>query len=176
MIHKIISTIIALVLLGSLYYFHSEITVLKEQLNQASPVTTKVYVPKDKNVYNQIKYAPATQVGNLLFVSGKSGIAVKRNATNEELQENFESIFKELNHVLKEAGADFSQVIHVNSWHLDHTKNFFLFNDVKAKYLEAPYPSWNAVGVSELAPGAVAEVSLIVNLDSKRQIKTNEDN
>ena len=135
-----------------------------------SEVKSEVFVPADRSVsYDPIGYAPAVRVGDMLYISGVTGAPVERDASDEELTANFVTIFEALKATLERAGASFDNVILMESYHLDYVKNFFLFNAVKQRYIEEPYPAWTAVGIAELPPGAVAEMALTVWLGGTRQ-------
>ncbi len=135
-----------------------------------SEANSEVFVPADRSVsYDPIGYAPAVRVGDMLYVSGVTGAPVERDASDEELTANFVTIFETLKATLERAGASFDNVVLMESYHLDYVKNFFLFNAVKQRYIEEPYPAWTAVGIAELPPGAVAEMALTVWLGGTRQ-------
>ena len=95
--------------------------------------------------------------GDLLYLSDVTGTPVERDADDEALTANFVSIFEEVKAELARAGATFDHVVTVETYRLDHLKNAVLFGEVKNRYIKAPYPTWTDVGVSALAPGAVAK-------------------
>ena len=74
------------------------------------------------------------------------------------LSNNFVSIFEEVEARLARAGATFDNVVTVETYRLDYLKTFALFNEVKNRYIKAPYPTWTDVGISALPPGAVVEL------------------
>ena len=55
------------------------------------------------------------------------------------------------------------------SYRLHFERTFPLFNEVKKRYLKEPYPVWTDVGVSDLIPGAVAELEVQAWLGGKRR-------
>ncbi|MEM7016465.1 MAG: Rid family hydrolase, partial [Pseudomonadota bacterium] len=73
----------------------------------------------------------------------------------------FESIGK----TLAAAGADFDDVVDIMSFHIGLQSHMQDFMKIKDKYIKAPYPSWTAVGTTELAvPGALVEIRIIAKI------------
>ena len=107
-------------------------------------------------------YAPAVRVGDLLHLSGVTGDAVARDADDAAPEANFVSIFEEIfeqiGATLARAGIGFDQVVLPRSHRLHFERTFPLFDEVKKRYVKEPYPVWTDVGVSDLRPGAVAEL------------------
>ena len=108
-------------------------------------------------------------MGDILYLSGVTGTPVERDADDEALTANFVSIFEEVKARLARAGATFDNVVTVKTFRPDYVKNFALFNEVKNRYVKAPYPTWTDVGISALPPGAVAELAVTAWLGGTRQ-------
>ena len=133
------------------------------------PVVPEVFGNQDPNLPEFIRYAEAVRVGDMLYLSGVTGTPVERDADDEALTANFVSIFEEVKAKLARAGATFDHVVTVETYRLDLLKNAALFGEVKNRYIKAPYPTWTDVGVSALAPGAVAEMAVTAWLGGTRQ-------
>ena len=132
-------------------------------------VVPEVFGSQDPNLPEFIRYAEAVRVGDMLYLSGVTGTPVARDADDEALTANFVSIFEEVGTRLARAGATFDNVVTVETYRLDYAKNFALFNEVKNRYIKAPYPTWTDIGISALPPGAVAELVVTAWLGGTRQ-------
>ena len=137
-------------------------------LSAEERVVPEVFVPEDRKIYDTIKYSPAVRVGNMMYLSGVTGTQITRDADEEALRANFLSIFEQIEATLAKAGASWDNVVMMRSYHLDYVKNFFIFNEVKNRYMKEPYPPWTALGVAELTPGSVAEMEVTVWLGGVR--------
>lgn len=128
----------------------------------------------DKRAYDEHRYSTVRRVDNMLYLSGvvfgraesegKDVAAFKR-----QVRRGFESIKTRL----QAAGADFSNVVMVNSFHVWEGPNFNgtrreqfdAFYEVAGEYFKAPYPAWTAVGTTALLPDTgIVEVQLVVRL------------
>ena len=132
-------------------------------------VVPEVFGSQNPNLPEFIRYADAVRVGDMLYLSGVTGTPVERGADDEALTANFVSIFEEVKARLARAGATFDNVVSVETFRLDYLKNFALFNEVKNRYIKAPYPTWTDVGINALPPGAVAELAVTAWLGGTRQ-------
>ena len=132
-------------------------------------VAPEVFASRDPNVPETIRYSEAVRVGDMLYLSGVTGTPVARDADDEALTTNFVSIFEEVGARLARAGATFDHVVTVETYRLDFLRTFPLFNEVKNRYIKAPYPTWTDVGISELPPGAVAELVVTAWLGGPRR-------
>ena len=135
-------------------------------------VVPEVFGSRDPNLPGFIRYAEAVRVGDMLYLSGVTGTPVERDADDAALTANFVSIFEEVKARLARAGATFDHVVTVETYRLDYLKTFALFNEVKNRYIKAPYPTWTDVGISALPPGAVAELVVTAWLGGTRQEAT----
>ena len=132
-------------------------------------IAPEAFASRDPNVPETVRYSEAVRVGDMLYLSGVTGTPVARDADDEALTANFVSIFEEVGARLARAGATFDHVVTVETYRLDFLRTFPLFNEVKNRYIKAPYPTWTDVGVSELPPGAVAELVVTAWLGGARR-------
>jgi enamine deaminase RidA (YjgF/YER057c/UK114 family) len=77
-------------------------------------------------------------------------------------EEQIRQVFHNIEVTLAEAGAAWSDVVEINSYHVGLRAQIDTVLRVAAEFLEAPLPAWTAVGVSELIyPEAIVEISCV---------------
>jgi enamine deaminase RidA (YjgF/YER057c/UK114 family) len=126
-----------------------------------------VVIPKGmENYYDQFHFAPAVKDGNRLYCSGVIGTGADgKPPADPETQ--FTQAFEMLKSVLTTAGVSFSEVIEMTTFHVGLQTHLPTFMKVKDRYMQAPYPAWTAIGITELAlPGGLVEVKVIARLGS----------
>jgi enamine deaminase RidA (YjgF/YER057c/UK114 family) len=124
-----------------------------------------VVIPKGMEAYyDQYHFAPAVKDGDRLYCSGVIGVGPDGKAP-EDPEAQFTQAFDSLQSVLTMAGVSFRDVVEMTTFHVGLRAHLTTFMKVKDRYLQAPYPSWTAIGVSELAfPGGIVEVKVIARL------------
>jgi enamine deaminase RidA (YjgF/YER057c/UK114 family) len=127
----------------------------------------EVVIPKGQEIYyDQYHFAPAVKDGNRLYCSGVIGVGPD-GKTSEDPEKQFTQAFETLQSVLTTAGVTFDNVVEMTTFHVGLQKNLQTFMKIKDRYMKAPYPSWTAIGITELAfPGGLVEVKVIARLDS----------
>ena len=89
--------------------------------SEAAPETNaERIIPEGwENTYNRFHYAPAVRAGDTIYLSGiVAGLAGEENENNlEDLEAAFDRCFEQLKVVLNEAGADFSHVVEMTTFH-----------------------------------------------------------
>lgn len=95
-------------------------------------------------------FAQATRVGDMIWISGQVGIDATMTP-GADLEAQADLAFQNLKAALEAAGAGLSDVVELVSYHTDLHADTEGFGQIKDQYLPAPYPSWTAVGVSQLA-------------------------
>ncbi|MEW6297510.1 MAG: RidA family protein [Thermodesulfobacteriota bacterium] len=126
-----------------------------------------VVIPKDmEHYYTQFHFAPAVKDGNRLYCSGVIGVGADgKPPADPEAQ--FTQAFESLQTVLTTAGVSFADVVEMTTFHVGLQQHLRTFMTVKDRYLQAPYPAWTAIGITELAlPGALVEIKVIARLGS----------
>ena len=128
----------------------------------------------EKRAYDEYRYSAARRVDNMLYLSGVvfgRGESEGKDVAAFKLQ--VRRGFERIKATLHAAGADLSNVVMVNSFHVWEGPNFAgtrdeqfdAFYDVAGDYFKAPYPAWTAVGTSGLlADTGIVEVQLVVRL------------
>jgi enamine deaminase RidA (YjgF/YER057c/UK114 family) len=145
-----------------------------------------------KGVYEQWRYAPAVAASGFIHVCGIVGVspggetpaglgtesfqpfagASSTTATTDaplaaleavsDPEAQFAVAFETLGAILREAGADLSDIVEITSYHVGISAHMDAFMRVWARYLTEPYPAWTAVGVAELiVPGGLVELRAV---------------
>lgn len=142
--------------------------------------------PALRGVYDNWHYAPAVAVNGLIFCSGiigtspdgeapaDDGFAGAKETTSEasnaltalmavrDPEAQFSTAFVALRAILREAGAELSDLVEITTYHVGIARHMETFMRVKARYIPAPYPAWTAIGVSELiVPGGLLEIRAV---------------
>jgi enamine deaminase RidA (YjgF/YER057c/UK114 family) len=114
-----------------------------------------------KAMYDVYHFAPATRVGDLIWVSGQVGLGPDgRPGKGMEAQARF--AFEALKTVLEAAGASLADVVELTTFHTDLRGDMAEFARVKDAFFADRYPSWTAVGVTQLAaPEFLVEVRAV---------------
>ncbi len=116
-----------------------------------------------QNFYDQFHFAPAMRSGKTLYCSGQVG-----NGPDGQLDPDpavqITAAFENVARVLAEAGASFENVVEMTTFHVDFNEHIGIFMQVKDGFVKEPYPAWTAVGVTELAFGAMVEIKVTARL------------
>lgn len=114
-----------------------------------------------KPLYDAYHFAPATRVGDMIWVSGQVGIGPDMKP-GQGMAEQARLAFEGLKAVLDEAGATLADVVELVTFHTDLRGDMEAFSPVKDSYFPQRYPSWTAVGVIQLAaPEFLVEVRAV---------------
>ena len=126
-----------------------------------------VVIPKGmEQYYDQFHFAPAVKDGDRLYCSGVIGVDAEGKASPDP-ETQFTQAFESLKSVLTTAGVSFANVVEMTTFHVGLRANLPAFMKVKDRYIQAPYPAWTAIGITELAfPGGLVEVKVIARLGS----------
>ena len=142
--------------------------------------------PALQGVYDNWHFAPAVAASGLLFCSGiigtsqdgeapaEDGLAGAKATTSRasntldalvavrDPEAQFSTAFEALRAVLREAGADLSDIVEITTYHVDMSRHMEAFMRVKDRYLSPPYPAWTAIGVAELiVPDGLMEIRAV---------------
>lgn len=117
--------------------------------------------PETRAFQEQWGFADAIVSGDEVRLSG----VVVGFRTGEDLETAFERAFMRMGETLARAGAGWDDVVDITSFHTDVTTQMPAMVAVKNRYVNAPFPTWTAIGVSRLVPGAgIAEIKLVARL------------
>jgi enamine deaminase RidA (YjgF/YER057c/UK114 family) len=112
-------------------------------------------------MYDAYHFAPATRVGDTVWVSGQVGIDAAMRP-GKDMAEQAALAFEALSGVLAAAGATLADVVELTTFHTDLRGEMEAFAAVKDQYFPERFPSWTAVGVTQLAmPEFLVEVRAV---------------
>jgi enamine deaminase RidA (YjgF/YER057c/UK114 family) len=127
--------------------------------------------PREQEFYDKWNFAPARRAGDYVYVSG---VVVWQEPGTARTPETFKTAaraaFATLRARLQALGADFKDVVMMNTFHDwsapefkgDRLAQFEAFLEVKREFMSAPHPAWTAVGTSALIrDGGTVEVQMI---------------
>lgn len=111
--------------------------------------------------YTETRIPAALRVGDTLRVTGHTG-ETEEGVFSADPETQIRQVFRNIALTLDEAGANWSQVVELNSYHVGLVSQSEVLLRVAAEFLLEPYPAWTAVGVTELLlPEAVVEISCV---------------
>ena len=109
-------------------------------------------------------YNQAVKTGNLLFISGQISLVPGTDELiNSSVSDEANQVMKNLSAILKEAGADFSNVVKSTIF-LTSMDYFAEVNAVYGKYFNGDYPARETVAVKGLPKNVNVEISMIAAL------------
>ena len=118
----------------------------------------RTVIPKGmEQMHDQFHFAPAVRVGKQVFCSGQVG-----NGPDGKLDPDpavqIAQAFENLNAVLNVGGGSMSDIVEMTSFHVGLKEHIGVFMQVKDGFIPKRFPAWTAVGVNELAFGALVEI------------------
>lgn len=109
-------------------------------------------------------YSQAILANNLLFISGQIPANPQTREIVEEISEATHQVMKNLEAILTEAGADFSNVVKTTIF-LKDMNDFTTVNEIYASYFkDGIYPARETVQVAKLPSDVKVEISMIAQL------------
>lgn len=133
---------------------------------------------RDKENYDEYRFAAARRVGDTLYISGviigrRDGEGNDAAAFKLQIRRGFER----LKGTLAASGASFADVVMINTFHVwqgpnfagNRDEQFTVFEQVVDEFIKPPYPAWTAVGTTGLlSDGGVVEVQLIAQIPARQ--------
>jgi reactive intermediate/imine deaminase len=111
-------------------------------------------------------YTHAVRFGNLLFVTGCTGVTADGQIVADDVVEQARQAFRNLQAILAAAGASFRDVLKVTTY-LTDVSDQPLINPVRQEVFGQARPASTLIGISTLAvPGAKIEIDLIAGVTS----------
>lgn len=107
-------------------------------------------------------YSQAIQAGDFIYVSGQIPVNPETGNVAEGIEEQTHQVLKNIQAILTEAGADFSQVVKFTIY-LASIDDFAIVNDIYGSYLQKPFPARATVEVSRLPKDVLVEMDVIVH-------------
>jgi enamine deaminase RidA (YjgF/YER057c/UK114 family) len=126
-------------------------------VRRGEPIVPAVW----NDFYEQTHIPAAWRVGDTLRVTGHTGESAD-GAFSSDAESQIRQAFRNIATTLAEAGANWSDVVEINSYHVGLLNQAEATLNIAAEFLEDPYPAWTAVGVTELIlPDALIEISCV---------------
>ncbi|MFU2671015.1 RidA family protein [Pseudomonas aeruginosa] len=112
--------------------------------------------------YDRLHFSAATRVGDMIWVSGQVGIDLATNTVGQGMEAQARQAFANLKTILEAAGAGMANIVELMTFHTDLRGDIAEFVKVKDECISDRYPSWTAVGVSQLArPEFLVEIRVV---------------
>ncbi|TXC85001.1 RidA family protein [Metabacillus litoralis] len=105
-------------------------------------------------------YSQGIIVNNLFYSSGQIPLTAEGEMITGDIAEQTHQVFKNLQAVLKEAGASLETVVKATVF-LDDMNTFAAFNDVYGEYFATHKPARSCVEVARLPKDALVEIEVI---------------
>lgn len=106
-------------------------------------------------------YSQAVQAGNLLFISGQVAInPATGNVEASDIASETQQVMKNLQAVLNEANAVFSDVVKTTIF-LSDMSHFATVNEIYGSFFTGRYPARETVAVKGLPKSVNVEISMI---------------
>ncbi|WP_411129155.1 RidA family protein [Streptomyces sp. x-19] len=123
--------------------------------------------PPTQAIYDTLHFSQATRVGDTVWVSGQVGIDTATLTPADGVEAQTRLAFEGVKSALRGAGASLADIVDLSTFHTDLRGDMEVFSQVKDEYLPKLYPSWTAVGVSQLAlPELVVEIQAVAVVGS----------
>jgi len=104
-------------------------------------MSTSIHYPRDQNTpVSHLPFSPATQVGDLIFVSGQASVDEKGVIVQDTFEGEFRRSVENLRKVLESAGSDLQHVVQTRNYVRDPA-NVARYNELYREYFSAPYPA-----------------------------------
>jgi Putative translation initiation inhibitor, yjgF family len=114
--------------------------------------------------YAETEVPAAVRAGHQLHVSGHTG-EDQQGLFPTQPEDQIRGTFRNLTETLSVAGMDWSDVVSLTSYHVGLRGQEEAVLRVAGEFLEAPFPAWTAVGVTEIwPPEALIEISCVAQL------------
>ncbi|TDD42325.1 RidA family protein [Saccharopolyspora elongata] len=118
--------------------------------------------PATEEMYDRLHFSQATRVGDLIWVSGQVGIDPITTTPGDGMEAQARLAFEGVQNVLEAAGASLADIVELTTFHTDLRGDIKEFTRVKDEYIPDRYPSWTAVGVTQLArPEFLVEIHVV---------------
>jgi len=109
--------------------------------------------------------APATRIGDLIYLSGSAGIDSAKGAlAGPDIESQARQAMENLGRVLKAAGSSWEKVVKVNCFLVHAQRDFAGWNAVWKEYFPTNPPARTTVGGDIAMEGALIEVELIATV------------
>lgn len=122
---------------------------------------THIVPDRDQAASETYSFSQAVWSDETLYCSGQIGVAPD-GAMPSRMNDQFRQAWGNVGSILKEAGADWRDIIDITTYHIRLSETLPAFAEIKKQYIKMPFPTWTAVGVAELGyPDAIVEIRVI---------------
>ena len=108
-------------------------------------------------------YSQAIRTGNLLFVSGQTGMDPASGSIPSGVEAQAHQVLKNVGAILREAGSDYGKAVKCTVF-LTDMGDFATVNAIYASYFGSDFPARTCVEVAKLPLGALVEVECIAEV------------
>jgi len=123
-----------------------------------------VVTESGKYTYDNFHFSQASVSDGVVYCSGVVGSNAKGKMP-ETIEEEFENAWHSIGEILTASGSNYANIIEYTSYHIGMQGHIAAFMQARDKVLSAPWPSWTAIGTTELAmPGAHVEIRVIARV------------
>jgi enamine deaminase RidA (YjgF/YER057c/UK114 family) len=139
----------------------NEVTIIEANTPNRAP--RSIIVPQIwAEFYAETHIPAAVRAGGIWRLTGHTGES-SDGSLSDDPEAQIRQVFRNIGVTFAEAGAVWSDVVEINSYHVGLVTQTETVLNVASEFLEDPYPAWTAVGVTELIyPEAIIEISCIV--------------
>jgi 2-iminobutanoate/2-iminopropanoate deaminase len=124
----------------------------------------QLILPEGTNVENMV-IAPATRIGDLLYLSGTAGYDREKGAlAGPDIESQARQAMVNLGRILEAAGSSWDKVVKVNCFLVHAARDFAGWNTVWKEYFPRNPPARTTVGGDIAMEGALIEVELIATV------------
>jgi len=133
--------------------------------NTREPIVPAIWA----DFYEETRIPAALRVGDTLRVTGHTGETAD-GVFSSDPESQIRQVFRNIALTLAEAGASWTDVVEINSYHVGLVAQSEALIRIAAEFLRDPYPAWTAVGVTELIIAeALVEISCVALLSEDRR-------
>lgn len=121
------------------------------------------------DLFKPFNLSLAAKAGGFVFVTGQIGFD-DSGTFPDGYEAQVENVFRHLDRILKDAGADWSNVVSLRSFHVgaDLEAQFPKLLEVKARYMPEHQHAWTAIAVNQLIPSpSLIEIDLVAHVGDK---------
>jgi len=123
-----------------------------------------VIVPEGTDA-SALPFSPATQIGNLVFLSGSAGIDKNGNVPGPDIVSQARQSMENLGEALVAAGSSWDKVLKVNCFLTHAARDFAGWNQVWKEYFPKNPPARTTVGDRLLRDEWLLEVHILAYVD-----------
>jgi enamine deaminase RidA (YjgF/YER057c/UK114 family) len=126
------------------------------------PIEGEVIVPAPWTSFYEATHIPAAvRMGDVLRLTGHTGDRADGTFSPDPVSQTRQT-FSNISQTLSEAGATWSDVVEITSYRVGLRAQADVVLQVAPEFLDAPYPAWTDVGITELfEPDAIVEISCV---------------